>query len=242
MRPSRTWGVNKNRTNTWRSEWDGRGGPDGQKQEAAASCSPPGFGRSLSRCVDKYGPLPSGYTTEGIWVGPTPEEKAEHEKKLAERHASRIAAVVAEHRGAQPPVTDVAGQELIGVDEAGNMSLWATGTIKQLSALENNASHPAYIDGGHYVIWWKRHAITVHLNGPRAGAVEVLFMCSGLMKTHLLCDEAEALLIGKVSQDGEKPKGEWAERFRELSKLMQEQRLAEVPSRRRGRISGSAAA
>jgi hypothetical protein len=45
-RPSRTWGVNKNRTNTWRSEWDGRGGPDGQKQEAAASCSPPGFGRS----------------------------------------------------------------------------------------------------------------------------------------------------------------------------------------------------
>jgi hypothetical protein len=62
------------------------------------------------------------------------------------------------------------------------------------------------------------------------------------MKTHLLCDEAEALLIGKVSQDGEKPKGEWAERFRELSKLMQEQRLAEVPSRRRGRISGSAAA
>jgi hypothetical protein len=38
--------VNENRTNTWRSEWDGRGGPDGQKQEAAASCSTPGFGRS----------------------------------------------------------------------------------------------------------------------------------------------------------------------------------------------------
>jgi hypothetical protein len=33
--------VNKNRTDTRRSEWDGRSGPDGQKQEAVASCSPP---------------------------------------------------------------------------------------------------------------------------------------------------------------------------------------------------------
>jgi hypothetical protein len=31
-------GVNKNKMDTWRSEWDGRVSPDGQKQEAAASC------------------------------------------------------------------------------------------------------------------------------------------------------------------------------------------------------------
>jgi hypothetical protein len=40
-RPSRTCGgggVNKNKMDTWRSEWDGRVSPDGQKQEAAASC------------------------------------------------------------------------------------------------------------------------------------------------------------------------------------------------------------
>jgi hypothetical protein len=45
-------GVNKNRTDTWRSEWEG--GPDSQKQEAAASCSRPGFGRSRHRKVDRY--------------------------------------------------------------------------------------------------------------------------------------------------------------------------------------------
>jgi hypothetical protein len=67
-------------------------------------------------------------------------------------------------------------------------------------------------------------------------------MCSGLMKTHLLCDEVEALLIGKVSQDDERTPDYWAERIKELSKLMQKARIAEAPSRRRGRISGSAAA
>jgi hypothetical protein len=57
MRPSRTWGENKNRTDTWRSEWNGRGGPDGQKQEAAASCSPPGFGRSHRAQMTLHGEL-----------------------------------------------------------------------------------------------------------------------------------------------------------------------------------------
>jgi hypothetical protein len=195
----------------------------------------------VSRCAAKYGPLPRHYTAEGIWVGPTPEEKAEREKEWADRDADRIAAVVAEHRGTQPPVTNVAGQELIGVDEAGNMTLWCTGTIKEVSTLEDNASHPSFIKGGHYVIWWKRHAITVHLSGSRR-MLEVLFVCSGLMKTSMMTDEVEALLIGKVSQDGEKPEGYWAEQIKELSKLWQEQRLTEVPGRRRGRISESAAA
>jgi hypothetical protein len=196
----------------------------------------------MARCAAKYGPLPHYYSADGVWVGPTPEEDAEHAKMVAEWNASRIAAVVAEHRGSLPPVTNVPGQELIGVDEAGNMSLWATGKIKPLSALDNNASHPAYIEGGHYVIWWKRHAITVHLSGSRTGMVEILFMCSATMKTHMSCDEVEALLIGKVSEDGGGTPGCWAEKIKELGKLLHEARIAEAPSRRRGRISGSAAA
>ena len=133
------------------------------------------------------------------------------------------------------------GQELIGVDEAGNMSLWSTGNIKPVTAFDD-ASHPDFIDGGHYVIWWKRHAITVHCSGRRDGIVEVLFMCSDLMKTHLMCDEVEALLIGKVSESGERTPDYWAEEIKKLTKRLQKARIAEAPSRRRGHLSGSAAA
>jgi hypothetical protein len=196
----------------------------------------------MACCAAKYGPLPGYYSTDGLWVGPTQEEEAERNKMLAERDEARIAAVVAEHRGTRPPVTNVPGQELIGVDEAGNMSLWATGTIKPLSALENNASSPAYIDGGHYVIWWKGHAITVHLSGSRTGLLEVLFMCGNLMKANLLCDEVEALLIGKVSEDGDGTPDYWAERIKEVAKHLREAMIAEAPGRRRGHISEGVAA
>jgi hypothetical protein len=160
---------------------------------------------------------------------------------LAARRAKRIAVVVAEHKGLQPPVTDVPGQELIGVDEAGNMSLWAKGTIKPTSALENNVSDPNYIKGNHYVIWWKRHAITVHLSGG-CHWVNVLFMCGNLGTMRMPRDEVEALLIGKVSQDGEMGEDKMAEIIKEAAKAMREARLAEEPSRRRGHISGGARA
>jgi hypothetical protein len=194
----------------------------------------------VSRISQTYGPLPSGFSAEGIWVGPSPEEKAELDRQSAERLAARIAAVVAEHKGTHPPITDVPGQELIGVDEAGNMSLWSMGTIEPLSTLPPAAPNSAYIDGGHYVIWWKRHAITVHLSGARDRWIEVQFMCRGILKKSMLCNEVEALLIGKVSQSGEKTSDNWDEQFGEFMKRIREARLAEEPNRRRGHISGSA--
>jgi hypothetical protein len=117
------------------------------------------------------------------------------------------------------------------------MSLWSTGTIRPLTAFDSNVSHPAYIAGGHYVIWWKRHQIIVHCNGPREGLVEVLFMC-GSVKARMMCDEVEALLIREAVQDGERTPDYWAGRINELVKLMQEARIAEAPGRRRGCISG----
>jgi hypothetical protein len=193
----------------------------------------------ISRCAAKYGPLSSHYTADGIFVGPSPEERAEMARVLAERNAARIAAVVADHKGAQPPMTGVPGQELIGVDKAGNMSLWSTGTIDPLSALENNASHPGYIVGDHYVIWWKRHAITVHLNG--SDWVQVQFMCGALNSMRMARDEVEALLIGRVVPDRGKT-SKIVELINETSKAWREAILAEAPGRRRGHISGRAGA
>jgi hypothetical protein len=195
----------------------------------------------ISRCAAKYGLLSSHYTADGIFVGPSPEEQAEMARVLAERNAARIAAVVAEHKGAQPPITGVPGQELIGVDEAGNMSLWCTGAIEPRTVFENTAGHPDYIKGGHYVIWWKQHQITVHCNGRRAGLVEVMFMCGGGV-TRMMCDEVEALLIGQVVEDGGITKDKMADIIKEAAKALREARLAEAPSRRRGHISERAVA
>jgi hypothetical protein len=47
LRPSRSRGVNKKRTDTGRSEWDGRSGPAARSERQRQVAHPPGSGRSL---------------------------------------------------------------------------------------------------------------------------------------------------------------------------------------------------
>ena len=53
---------------------------------------------------------------------------------------------------AQMPTAQLRRQELIGLDEEGNMSLWDTGDVLPVQAFE--ADGP-WIKSGHYVIDWK---------------------------------------------------------------------------------------
>lgn len=86
---------------------------------------------------------------------------------------------------------------------------------------------------GHYVIDWKNHAITAHINGFRRDTLTVMFMCSGSNGIQMPFDDVEAMLLGKVIPDPEE-KAKLEERFRQLREAMAARNAA--PHRRRGRI------
>jgi hypothetical protein len=116
----------------------------------------------------------------------------------APRRATRPTKAPAPPPAAPAPM--IRNTELIGLDEDGNMSLWDTGDVQPLT--EFGGSGP-YIEGAHYVIQWKGHAITVHCNGSRYGNIRVLFMCSAGDAKQIPFDEVEAMLLGKVIPDPE---------------------------------------
>jgi hypothetical protein len=120
--------------------------------------------------------------------------------------------------------------ELIGVDEDGNMALWASGDVQPLSQF--GGSGP-YIESAHYVIQWKGHAITVHCNGSRYGNINVLFMCSASDTKQIPFDDVEAMLLGKVIPD---PESQARIRMM-LDRLTKAMRASnQPPHRRRGKI------
>ena len=91
----------------------------------------------------------------------------------APRRANRRIKALAPPPAALAPV--IRNTELIGLDEEGNMSLWQRGNVQPITEFERNGQ---WIEGGHYVIQWKGHAITVHCNGSAFGSISVQFMCS----------------------------------------------------------------
>jgi hypothetical protein len=131
---------------------------------------------------------------------------------------------------ALPTLPEARETELIGVDEDGNMSLWQVGNVRPVTAFETDG---IWIKGGHYVIQWKGHAITVHCNGGVGGLISLQFMCSRNWVLYMRLAEVEAMLLGKVIPDPEHEARillslkEWGEALH---------RSQQVPHRRRGRI------
>jgi hypothetical protein len=128
------------------------------------------------------------------------------------------------------PPAEPRTQELIGCDEDGNMSLWSVGNVLPMTAFDRSLY--GHISG-HYVINWKSHAITAHINGFRRDTLIVMFMCSGGNGIQMPFDDVEAMLLGKVIPDPEK-EAELLEGFRQLREAMAARNAA--PHRRRGRI------
>ncbi len=114
------------------------------------------------------------------------------------RSARRNKSAMAPHPPASPAQPETRMTELIGLDEDGNMSLWAVGEVRPVSRFEGNGP---WIDGGYYVVQWKGHAITVHCGNVTGRLVSVLFMCSRNMQIFLPRAEVEAMLLGKVIPD-----------------------------------------
>jgi hypothetical protein len=131
---------------------------------------------------------------------------------------------------ALPTSPEVRETELIGVDEDGNMTLWQVGNVQPVTAFETDG---IWIKGGHYVIQWKGHAITVHCNGGVGGLISVQFMCSQNLVLYMPLAEVEAMLLGKVIPD---PKRE-AEILLLLKQWVEAMhRRQQAPHRLRGRI------
>jgi hypothetical protein len=114
------------------------------------------------------------------------------------RRATRRTKAAAPPPVAAPPM--IRNTELIGLDEDGNMSLWQRGNVQPVTEFERVGP---WIQGGHYVIQWRGHAITVHCNGPAFGTISVQFMCSRNWVARLPHLEVEAMLLGKVVDDPE---------------------------------------
>lgn len=120
--------------------------------------------------------------------------------------------------------------ELIGLTDDDRMVLWDTGEVRPVSAFE---THPdGYIVGGHYVIDWRGHAITVHCGNTTGGGVLVMFMC-GTRTLLMPRAEVEKMLLGKVIPDPV-VEAEILAKLKELTKLAG--RLHDTPARQRGRL------
>ncbi len=128
--------------------------------------------------------------------------------------------------------TELREMELIGVDEDGNMSLWSTGMVQPVSAFRTCDGGQS-IDGGHYVIEWKGHAITVHCGNRTDGTVSVQFMCSGGVSIAMQRAEVEAMLLGKVIPDPIQ-QAQIIESFKRLTESLKASR--QPPHKQRGRI------
>ena len=74
---------------------------------------------------------------------------------------------------AQPPRMT----ELIGLTDDGRLVLWDTSLVQPVDRFETT-DDGRWIEGGHYVIEWKGHAVTVHCGNMGNGNVSLLFMCS----------------------------------------------------------------
>lgn len=123
--------------------------------------------------------------------------------------------------------------ELIGLTADGRLVLWDTGMVQPISRFETTDGG-LWIQGGHYVIEWKGHAITVHCGNFTNGDVSVLFMCSRLDALAMPRAEVEAMLLGKVIRDPVIEAGISEALKQLLDGLIARQ---DAPHRQRGRIS-----
>jgi hypothetical protein len=78
------------------------------------------------------------------------------------------------------------------------MSLWDVGMVRPVTRFKSNGR---WIEGGHYVIQWKGHAITVHCGNFTDGSISLQFMCSRAPVLSLPRAKVEAMLLGKVIPD-----------------------------------------
>ena len=146
----------------------------------------------------KHGPLPAGYSPDGIWIGYSSEEKAAIETEHKAMVAARKAAKRAEHSS----VTIKAGhQELHGMDVDGKLYRWSDGNVQPVDQFQADAS--GHIEGGHYVIGWKGHAVTVHCHSAGEDYIGVSFMCNSGPTLYMRRWEAENILLGKKIPDPE---------------------------------------
>ena len=113
---------------------------------------------------------------------------------LAQHASAYVAALKA--------TSDLRSMELIGMAEDGRMFLWDTGNVQPVSAFETAVyGHGRFIQGGHYVIDWRGHAVVVHCGAGADGRVSVQFMCSGGYGFYASRKQVEAMLLGLVVPD-----------------------------------------
>jgi hypothetical protein len=127
--------------------------------------------------------------------------------------------------------------ELIGLTNDGRMLLWIPAWFSRSTASRHRLAGKPFIVGGHYVIEWKAHAITVHCSSVLSGGrwcVGVLFMCGRRSTIPMARRDVKAMLIGKVIRDPvvDAQIMESLERAKDAIASKHD-----VPHRQRGRIS-----
>jgi hypothetical protein len=154
-------------------------------------------------------------------------------RKTTNRANKRTKAADGIRPPALPATLATRRQELIGVDEDGYMSLWDVGDVQPITAFESDTDYPWMIEGGHYVIQWKGHAITVCLSNTLGDGIDVRFMCSAAGSLRMHRAEVEAMLLGKVIPDPVHS-AEISKKFKRIMESMRAQNQA--PHKQRGRI------
>jgi hypothetical protein len=118
---------------------------------------------------------------ENFATEPPKATKQHTPKRQPQRSGPADPASPAIRAPAAAPSTELRKTELIGLTDDGRMVLWSTENVRPVSAFATTKR--GYIDGGHFVIEWKGHAITVHCGNydstPQSGLISVQFMCNG---------------------------------------------------------------
>jgi hypothetical protein len=67
----------------------------------------------IARCAEAYGPLPSQYAADGVWIGYSAEEKARIDLENSERIRAREAEEAAKREAAEEPMTRERAEEML---------------------------------------------------------------------------------------------------------------------------------
>ena len=123
-------------------------------------------------------------------------------------------------------------QELIGVTDDGRLVLWSTGRVRPISAFPRSGS--GIIQGGHYVVAWNGHDVTVHCSSALGGGVVVQVMCSTSTPAAFPLAYVEARLRGQVVRDPVAA-ADILHRLQNINGLLAKR--SDTPSRQRGHLN-----
>ena len=91
-------------------------------------------------------------------------------------------------------------QEMLGMDVDGSLYVWSTENIQPITGFDDLGPH---ISSGHYLIWWRGHAVAAHLSSRMDYMIDVQFMCNSGPTVAMERQEVEDIVVGKMIKDPE---------------------------------------